>query len=516
MSPAPGNKKRRSKASAGAHPRAGAGASAPRGQARGAARGSGGGAARAPRAAAAGGAPRAGALHARRPPPARAAGEQADYDRELDEWSTRKTPERPRFERRPQRDRELPPDELGLHQGSRRPLSHTGGRVERLSGPSELTQAIERALSIDPESGVRDHIHGFHSYPARLHPVTAARLIEALTAERATVADPFCGCGTVLVEARRLGRKAIGVDLNPLAVRLSRFKTHPLAAEQRAALLAAAEQVAEHAEERRRAAAGPTHRYGPAEREAFDIHVLLELDGLAHGIKQQPPGFTRQALLLALSSIFSKVGRDNSAEGPSKRLASGFTIRFFESRVGELVRQLAEYEALLPPKAAGAIVREADARELAALGLRNVDLFVSSPPYPGVLDYAQYHRTRLSWLGIDAREFERLEMGARRHLQRLDHERAAAAWEADFGKVLEAMRGALASGGLIALVIADSLLAGKPYPADVVVERCARRAGLEVVARGAQRRPHFHPQSARAFGDRPRHEHLLLLRRAGP
>jgi hypothetical protein len=190
--------------------------------------------------------------------------------------------------------------------------------------------------------------------------------------------------------------------------------------------------------------------------------------------------------------------------------------RFFESRVGELVRQLAEYEALLPPKAAGAIVREADARELAALGLRNVDLFVSSPPYPGVLDYAQYHRTRLSWLGIDAREFERLEMGARRHLQRLDHERAAAAWEADFGKVLEAMRGALASGGLIALVIADSLLAGKPYPADVVVERCARRAGLEVVARGAQRRPHFHPQSARAFGDRPRHEHLLLLRRAGP
>ena len=51
--------------------------------------------------------------------------------------------------------------------------------------------------------------------------------------------------------------------------------------------------------------------------------------------------------------------------------------------------------------------------------------------------------------------------------------------------------------------------------ADVVVERCARRAGLDVVAKGAQRRPHFHAQSARAFGDRPRHEHLLLLRRAG-
>ena len=107
---------------------------------------------------------------------------------------------------------------------------------------------------------------------------------------------------------------------------------------------------------------------------------------------------------------------------------------------------------------------------------------------------------------------ERLEMGARRHLQRLDHERAAATWEADFTQVLDAMRVALAEGGSIALVLADSLLAGKPYPADVVVERCARRAGLGVVARGAQLRPHFHRQSARAFADRPRYEHLLVLR----
>jgi hypothetical protein len=208
------------------------------------------------------------------------------------------------------------------------------------------------------------------------------------------------------------------------------------------------------------------------------------------------------------------VARDTSAEGPSKRLASGFTIRFFESRVGELARQLAEYEALLPEKAPGVMVREADARELSTLGLSNVDLFVSSPPYPGVLDYADYHRTRLEWLGIDASAFERLEMGARRHLQRLDHERAAAVWEADFGKVLGAMRDALAPGGHIAIVLADSLLAGRPYPADVVVERCARRAGLALMARGSQRRPHFHRQSAKAFGDRPRYEHLLVLARA--
>lgn len=255
-----------------------------------------------------------------------------------DEWQS-SPPRRSPARERPTSARRLPTDEPGAG-GSRRPLSHTGGRVEQLSGPPELKAVIERSLGIDPERGVRDHVHGFHSYPARMHPGTAAGLVSALSPERGTVADPFCGCGTVLVEARRLGRKALGVDLNPIAVRLTRFKTEPLAAPARAALLEAAERVAEQAEARRKSAAGPTRRYPPEQRDAFDVHVLLELDGLSSGIKKEPAGPVRHALQLALSSIFSKVTRETNADVPAKRLASGFTIRFFVSRVEELVRQL--------------------------------------------------------------------------------------------------------------------------------------------------------------------------------
>lgn len=399
--------------------------------------------------------------------------------------------------------------------GGRRPLSHVGGRVERLSGPRELTDIIQQCLEIDPEVGVRDHVHGFHSYPARLHPEIASRLITALTPPRGLVADPFCGSGTVLVEARRLGRRALGLDLNPLAVRLTRFKTRPLGAGDRAELLLAAERVADHAEERRASSAGPTRRYPPEQRQSFDVHVLLELDGLAHGIKQEKSGAIKKALLLALSSIFSKVARDSSAEGGAKRLASGFTIRFFEARVAELARQLEEYEDLLPPRAPEAVCKEGDARELDHLGWHDVDLFISSPPYPGVLDYAEYHRDRLTWLGLDRAAFEAQEMGARRRLQRLDFQRAAGAWERDFTKVLRAVQRALAKQGHVALVIADSLLCGQPYPADDVAVRCAEQAGLALVARGSQRRPHFHRLSAKAFGSRPRYEHLLLFQLPG-
>lgn len=400
--------------------------------------------------------------------------------------------------------------------GTRRPVSHAGGKVEQLSGSDELKKIVEHSLKVDPERGVRDHMHGFHSYPARLHPVTAARLIEALSPPRGSVADPFCGSGTVLVEARRLGRRATGVDLNPLAVRLARFKTLPLAAAERTELQEAAARVADHAEERRLAAAGPSRRYRPEERNDFDVHVLLELDGLAQGIKQEPAWPIRRALQLALSSIFSKVARAGGPEAPGKRLASGFTIRFFEARVHELVQALAAYEELLPAKPPPVVVREADARELAALGLEKVDLFVSSPPYPGVLDYAEYHRARLRWLNLDATKFEQQEMGARRQLSRFDFQRAAGAWEADFTKVLGAMCKALADGGKIALVLADSLLGGRPYFADQVVKRCGERAGLALVAQGSQQRPHFHRESAKVFGDRPRYEHLLILSPKSP
>jgi len=421
--------------------------------------------------------------------------------------------------------------------GQRRPLSHVGGRIERLEGPEELTSVIRRCLSVHPERGVRDHVHGFHSYPARLHPGTAARLIQELAPERGKVADPFCGCGTVLVEARRLGRTGLGLDLNPLAVRLTRFKTNPLDAAQRDELMEAALRVAEGAEDRRTEQAGPTRQYSPEERAEFDIHVLLELDGLAHGIRQEPQGPIRRALLLALSSIFSKVARQPSAERPqnkepsaqrppakkaggkgapsaeplNKRLPSGFTLRFFVRRVEELVGQLEDYESSLPPGAPKVDCKEGDARQLDQLGWRDVDLVISSPPYPGVLDYADYHRTRLLWLGLDAGDFERNELGSRRALQRLDHGAAAARWEQDFTRVLEALKRTLAPSGLAALILADSMLAGQPYPADEVLVRCGARAGLRVVARGSQRRPHFHTDSAAAFGRRPRYEHLLLL-----
>lgn len=64
---------------------------------------------------------------------------------------------------------------------------------------------------------VRGLTHGFYKYPARFSPIFAKTAIETFTRPGQLVLDPHVGGGTTLVEARALGREAVGVDISQLA-----------------------------------------------------------------------------------------------------------------------------------------------------------------------------------------------------------------------------------------------------------------------------------------------------------
>ena len=66
--------------------------------------------------------------------------------------------------------------------------------------------------------------HGYHRYPAKFIPHIARNLIKQYSVRGDLVVDPFVGCGTTCVEAKVLGRRSIGTDINPVAVLIARAK----------------------------------------------------------------------------------------------------------------------------------------------------------------------------------------------------------------------------------------------------------------------------------------------------
>jgi hypothetical protein len=409
----------------------------------------------------------------------------------------------------------------------RRSLSHVGGVAERV-GNREVARALAEALDVEPApepSGAavalpddpdRAHVHGFHTYPARMHPVTAARLVRAVSEEGTTLLDPFCGSGTVLVEAMVAGRRAVGVDLNPLAVRLARVKTTPRDARSLEPLIASAHAVAAFADTRRKRRAGATRRYPPEDVASFDPHVLLELDSLRAGIAEHGRNdpYVREALELVLSAILVKVSRrtsDTSAADVTRRIAAGYPARLFVRKAVDLARRLADFAVLLPAQTPPARVALDDATQLRAVAASTVDAVVTSPPYVATYDYLVHHALRLRWLDMDPRALDAGEMGARRRYARLEPVAARQAWQRELGGALRGLSRVCRKGARVALMVGDSAVRGEALRADAVVASVAPGAGFVLVARASQRRPHFHAPTASAFQDEPRAEHAIVL-----
>src|SRR5438034_514888 len=92
-----------------------------------------------------------------------------------------------------------------------------------------MAQATDVLNSVDwnfASSLPRQGVHSIHPYPARFIPQIPRQLIRLFHPQDGSgVFDPFCGCGTTLVEAIDQGLDACGVDLNPLACLIAKVKT---------------------------------------------------------------------------------------------------------------------------------------------------------------------------------------------------------------------------------------------------------------------------------------------------
>lgn len=363
--------------------------------------------------------------------------------------------------------------------------------------------------------------HPFHSYPARLHPATARVLVEK--AGEGLIVDPFCGSGTVLVEARAAGNPAVGSDLNPLAVLVARAKTWTAAKGRRQALQKVGGRIAQAVllagKNARRSGAEPMPQRKPAGFDPngrnrrlaswFQPHTRRELEMIGALIEEVEDEPIRNVLLACLSAILYKVSsRTSDTDGTwvDRNIARGNAARLFATRVELLCAGLDDMGRGEPPD-----VFEKDARRLHEIVPDgSAAAIITSPPYAGTYDYAEHQRLRFDFLGLRHREIDDGEIGSRRSFQNTPN--ATQMWRTALTDCIASITRALRQGGTAAIVIGDSVALNQAfYALDDV--RDALTDELVIESWASQDRPMLGSVERRAFGDRPKAEHVILLRR---
>lgn len=246
-----------------------------------------------------------------------------------------------------------------------------------------------------------------HPFPARMAPGIA---LAAMAEEQAPICvlDPMMGSGTVLALARSQGHRAIGVDIDPLAVLVSRVWTTTIDHEE---AREKAEEVLERAKVRideiSVGEAYPAH----ADEETcaflrywFDGYARRQLTALAKTISLVHDETMRNALWCGFSRLIitkqagACLAMDLSHSRPHK-VFSYAPEKPFRKFLVAVNRVLAN---CLSPKdqGRGPATRAlfGDARKLPVESC-TVDLVLTSPPYLNAIDYLRCSKFSLVWMG---------------------------------------------------------------------------------------------------------------------
>lgn len=375
--------------------------------------------------------------------------------------------------------------------------------------------AIDWSLTdVDPPHA----IHGLHSYPAKFVPALPQKLIELLSKPGDLVLDPFCGSGTALVEAIRLGRRAIGGDLNPVAVVSSLAKTRRLSPAQLERLRDIGEGIEDAtrdvlAYEPLKLPAGWEPAPGQRFRGLkfwFSEEVAYELSALRSVCVAEADPDLEAVLLACLSSIVVNVSwqdSDTRYVRRDKSVQAGDAARLLRRKISFAADALADLAKTI---CAPAEVHEGDARTCDYAQPESVSLVVTSPPYPNAWSYHLYHQNRILWLGADPWLFKGQEIGNHRAYS-ASNGSDGETFGTDMTTCFRALRPSLKADAHVVVVVGDSIVRGDVVRNDEVVVAAAEAAGLRpVVALGRPidtRRKAFNPKIGKI-----RTEHLLVFR----
>jgi hypothetical protein len=275
---------------------------------------------------------------------------------------------------------------------------------------------ISRLRKIDwdfPGSPSESPFSAIHWHPARFASQVPSSLIGLLSKPGDVVLDPFMGSGTTLVEAQRLGRKSIGLDLNPVACLIARAKTLSVSMGKIEQAIEFVDKEAQDCLSKSVFGRIPRSKVPASVQSKWYTTRALDNLGVLWNLIEPYRGIAATFSKAAFSAILLPVCRetrhwgyvcDNSTPHGSydrdvlseyRGVLNRFRLAYVERDIDRIATQ-GERAKIAPAK-----IWCGDAREiLSKVPPESVDLIITSPPYFGVSDYVKSQRLSMEWFGI--------------------------------------------------------------------------------------------------------------------
>ena len=390
-----------------------------------------------------------------------------------------------------------------------------------MTTPSPLNvEALSKAVLCKPweyaDADTRGLTHNVHRYSGKFIPQIAERAISLLTQPGELVIDPYCGSGTTLLEAALLGRRAVGIDLNPLAVLVARVKTTPIETRPLNALINMLAIALDGLDDE---AALPLFETSPQlethvieqdpryhhhwYRKWFQAHVLRDLLAMDLAIRDVDRPALRDFAHVAFSDILR---RCSNAHPTYPNVTFDKTMHVKRSPIPAFLKTLRRnakwVEALSHVQAPWSNINVSlgDARAL-HIHDDSVDAVISHPPYIGSIPYAEYGALSLRWLGTDFKQLDRELTGGRRQSKDV-----VTRFENDYRRMLQETCRVLKPGRYVFLMLGSPIVRGEVVDLPQMSVRLACEAGLELATRTRR-------QGMNRRANKMGAEHLLFFRK---
>jgi hypothetical protein len=346
------------------------------------------------------------------------------------------------------------------------------------------------------------HVHALHPYLGKFVPQLVETFLQRHVKRGQVVCDPFAGSGTTLVESATFGAHSAGADVSAFNVLLARAKAvqcDPDVVERD--LLATLARL-----EQRLADAAPADPTGAGEylQNWFAPQALGELLAYRELVTGDlGPAADLQRVVLSRAARSARLTPHYDLDFPRQPQHGpywchkhrrecrpvGDAVRFLRRYTLDTARRVRAFQALRGDVRVA--VHHADARVL-DWG-QSFDGLLTSPPYPGRIDYHEQHRYAFELLDLEP--WSTAEIGApARGLSRA----AVADYVEDMVAVFARARGHLRAGAPVIVVVDDPR---GLFPAIL------ERAGLELTQRRVR---HVNRRTGRRGGEF--FEQVLLAR----